>query len=66
MGLAGFEPTVPSARGWYPTKLDHNPYRIFILKFELINSTRINNKDNILILLGFFVYKNTFELRISC
>jgi hypothetical protein len=23
--LAGFEPTIPSARGWYPTKLDHNP-----------------------------------------
>ena len=25
MGLAGFEPAIPSARGWYPTKLDHNP-----------------------------------------
>ncbi|MGZ8887531.1 MAG: hypothetical protein ACXW1A_04625, partial [Nitrososphaeraceae archaeon] len=59
-------PTVPSARGWYHTKLDHNPYQIFILKFESTNSTRINNKDNILILLGSFVHKNRSELRIIC
>jgi hypothetical protein len=32
MGLAGFEPTVPSARGWYLTKLDHNPFFDFLFK----------------------------------
>jgi hypothetical protein len=28
MGLVGFEPTISSARGWYHTKLDHNPTQI--------------------------------------
>ena len=67
MGLAGFEPTIPSARGWYPTKLDHNPSLsslIFFYKLSIL--TRVNNKDNILILMICFYDLNNDEIKYIC
>ena len=63
MGLAGFEPTIPSARGWYPTKLDHNPLFLLYFFYKLSSLTRVNNKDNILILMICFYDLNNGEIK---
>jgi hypothetical protein len=64
MGLAGFEPTIPSARGWYPTKLDHNPpFSSLLFFYKLSILTRVNNKDNILILMICFYELNNGEIK---